>query len=156
MDTREKENSHITNYFDMKKTPYIKQALSYGDYSYMLPANPEYGINRDLYFTNHLAIERKASLEELSGNLGQNRERFENELRRAGKAKILLMIEAGSLADIYWNKYNTQLSEKAYIASILALQHRYDMSVNFVDLGNAGRFIYGNCYYQAREYLKGQ
>jgi len=47
--------------FDMKRIPYISKALSYGDYSCFLPACPEYGINRDLYFTNRLAIERKVT-----------------------------------------------------------------------------------------------
>jgi hypothetical protein len=66
------------------------------------------------------------------------------------------MVENGCLPDIYWHKYHTQLNEKAYMASVMALQHRYDIYLNFVDLGTAGRFIYENCYYHAREYLKGQ
>ena len=37
IDTREKENSHITNYFDKKGIKYKKQALEFGDYSFMLP-----------------------------------------------------------------------------------------------------------------------
>ncbi|MDL2248377.1 hypothetical protein LJB89_01620 [Tyzzerella sp. OttesenSCG-928-J15] len=140
----------------MKKMPYKRQALSYGDYSYMLPACPEYGIQRDLYFTGRLCIERKAHLEELSGNLGQKREQFENEFRRAGNAKIIIMIERGNLSDIYYHKYRTELSEKAYIASVMAFRYRYDIDVDFIDIGNAGAFIYQNCYYQCREYLKGQ
>jgi ERCC4-type nuclease len=87
IDTREKENQHITSHFDMKRIPYISKALNYGDYSYFLPAYPEYGINRDLNFTSRLIIERKADLEELSGNLGQKRELFENELRRRARLK---------------------------------------------------------------------
>ena len=69
VDTREKVNFHITDYFDRKEIKYKKKALSYGDYSFMISANEKLGILRDLYFTNSCVIERKASLEEISNNL---------------------------------------------------------------------------------------
>ena len=50
VDTREKVNTHITDYFDKKNIKYKKKALDYGDYSFMLPANESLGIPRDLYF----------------------------------------------------------------------------------------------------------
>ena len=69
VDTREKVNTHITDYFDRKCITYKKKALDYGDYSFMLPANEKLSIPRDLYFNTTCVIERKASLEEISNNL---------------------------------------------------------------------------------------
>ena len=78
IDTREQKSNHITDYFDRKNIAYKKKALKFGDYSFMLPANESLSIPRDLYFTNSCVIERKASLEEISGNLTNGRDRFEN------------------------------------------------------------------------------
>ena len=66
VDTREQENSHILNYFDKKKIKYMVQKLDVGDYSFMLPKNPDMGIDNDIYFTNKIVIERKGSLDELA------------------------------------------------------------------------------------------
>lgn len=48
-----------------------------------------------VYFHRDIVIERKASLEELSGNLAQEREAFEKEFLRArnDRAKVYLMVE---------------------------------------------------------------
>lgn len=40
VDTREQQNEHITGYFTQKGISYISRALSFGDYSYFLPAYP--------------------------------------------------------------------------------------------------------------------
>ena len=87
IDTREKVNSHITDYFDRKGISYKKKALDYGDYSFMIPANEKLSIPRDLYFNTTCVIERKASLEEISNNLTKERDRFEKELCLAPKTK---------------------------------------------------------------------
>ena len=79
VDTREQKNNHITDYFDRKKINYKRKALNYGDYSFMIPANEKLSIPRDLYFNNSCVIERKGSLEEISGNLTNGRDRFEKE-----------------------------------------------------------------------------
>ena len=77
VDTREKVNDHILEYFDKKNIIYKKKALDYGDYSFMIPANDKLSIPRDLYFMNKVVVERKASLEEISNNLTKERDRFE-------------------------------------------------------------------------------
>ena len=69
VDTREKMNAHITDSFDQNGISYKKKALEYGDYSFALPKNEELSIPRDMYFNKKVCIERKASLEEISGNL---------------------------------------------------------------------------------------
>ena len=153
-DSREKENGHIIDYFTQKNIQYITQALNYGDYSYMLPACKELGINRDIYFYNDIVIERKASLEELSGNLSKQRERFENEFLRAGKCNITLLVEQGSYSDILNHKYKTEFKEKAFMASLMAWEQRYNIKTAFVHMVHSGQYIYSKFYYHLREYLK--
>ena len=59
----------------------------------MIPANELLGIQRDLYFSDEIAIERKASLDELANNLTADRTRFEDEMLRSKDCKVLLMLE---------------------------------------------------------------
>ena len=68
IDTREKVNDHILKYFDKANIQYKKKALKYGDYSFYIPANESLSICRDEYFDKQIVVERKGSLEELSGN----------------------------------------------------------------------------------------
>lgn len=155
IDTREQENGHITTYLDKQKVPYVSRKLEFGDYSFMLPASPALGIVRDTYFAGDIAIERKASLEELSGNLTQDRTRFESELIRASKAKLLLMVENSSYADIVGHKYRTQYEPKAFLAALKTYEVRYGLSLNFIPAVCAGNYIFHTFYYYLREFLKG-
>lgn len=91
VDTRENQWSNIKEYFYDKKIPYIIKKLDFGDYSCFLPANLELGITRDLYFD--CVIEKKAHLEEISGNLTTDRTRIENEFIRGKDSRFILMIE---------------------------------------------------------------
>ena len=63
----------------------------------------------ELYFHKEIVIERKNSLEELSGNLGKGRERFEKEFLKARNngCSIHLMVEnPQGLNDIMKHNYN--------------------------------------------------
>jgi ERCC4-type nuclease len=154
IDSREKEIEHITGSYNQKKIPYIVQSLNFGDYSFMLPACPELGINREMYFHNDIVIERKADLEELSGNLAQHRERFENEFLRARDCDITLMVEQGSISDILNHKYRTKYGESAFMASLMAWEQRYKIRTAFVHMIHSGLYIYTKFYYYLRELLK--
>ena len=72
---------------------YREDKLEYGDYSFMFPAA---ATGEDIYFHRDCVVERKASLEELSGNLTGERKRFEKEFLKAGNdgCKVYLMVEA--------------------------------------------------------------
>lgn len=153
-DTREQKNEHITDYFTKKGIPFTKQTLSFGDYSYMIPANEEYGIMRDLYFCKNIAIERKANLEELSGNLAQQRQRFEDEFLRSRGCSITLMVENGSYSDILNHRYQTELKESSFMASLMAWQQRYGIRISFIHQEHAGKYIHSVFYYHLRELLK--
>ena len=155
IDTREQENSHITSYLDKQKIPYTSRKLDFGDYSFMLPACPALGIVRDTYFDGDICVERKASLEELSGNLTQDRARFEAELLRANRARFLLMVEDATYADIIGHRYKTQYEPKSFLASLKTYEARFNLRLNFIPLVCAGNFIYHTLYYYLREYLRG-
>lgn len=154
VDTREQENSWVTDYFNSKKIPYISEKLDFGDYSAFIPANSEFGIPRNIYFNNKIVVERKNSLEELSGTIS-TRDRFESELLRAkGKKFILMVEESQGYEKIIEHKYKTDYNEKAFLATIFTFQHRYGMDINFIDKKYSGLFIYQQLYYYIRTILK--
>lgn len=154
IDTREQENKHITDYFAKHNIPYVSQKLDYGDYSCFIPANRELGIVRDMYFTDAIAVERKHSLDELAGNLTQDRTRFESELIRSHGCKLFLMIENNTYSDIVNHKYRSQYDPKSFLATLMAFTARYNLNINFVTAADAGSFIYLSLLYQVREELK--
>lgn len=155
VDTREKRNKHITDYFDKNNVSYRRCKLDYGDYSFLLPAAVTGG--SDIYFHRDCVIERKGSLEELSGNLTQSRERFEREMLRARNdgCKICLMTEdSRGYNAIFTHEYKTEMSPKSYMASLLAWQSRFDLGIQFVDKAYSGYFIVTAFQYFAREVLR--
>ena len=154
IDTREKVNSHIADYFDRKGISYKKKALGYGDYSFMIPANEKLSIPRDLYFNTTCVIERKASLEEISNNLTKERDRFEKELCLAPKTKVLL-IENASYEDIATGNYDTKYNRKSFIASIHSFWFKYNIPVMFMPNNQySGLFIREYFEYFLKNYLR--
>jgi ERCC4-type nuclease len=150
IDTREKSCEHITNFFDKKGIKYIKKALNQADYSFYIPQNEELSIPRDLYFDKEIAIERKGSLEELSGNLSQQRDRFEKELSLY-KGKMHLLIENANYQDIYAGNYKTEYNKKSYLASLHSFADRYNLSIMFMPENKcSGLFI----FYTFKYFLK--
>lgn len=153
IDSREKVNGHITEWLNKKNIKYKSQALDFGDYSFMVPAMPELGISRDLYFDKQIVCERKNSLEELSQNLAQSREQFNNEFLRAGDCKKVLVIERGNMEDILTGSYGTKFNSASYFGSLISFQHRYGLNIHFVGKEYIGQFIYCQFYYFLREFL---
>jgi len=151
-DTREQKNEHIINYFEKNNIKHEEMALKYGDYAFYLPKCEEFGILRDIYYNGEIVIERKGSLEEISGNLTNDRQRLEDEFLRS-KSKIILMIEGSGYDQILKHGYKTDLNEKAFIASLFSFKYRYDIDIQFIGKENAGKFIYNSFYYYLREGL---
>lgn len=151
IDTREQENSHILEYLDKKKINYRIEKLNYADYSICLPKS-EY-LDKEVYLNNVISIERKGSLEELSGNFTNGRARLEEEFQRS-KGKIFLLIEGANFEDIVEHNYNTNFNSNSYIGTLKAFEARYGFSTSFVkDKSKVGEFIYKTLIYQAREFL---
>lgn len=155
VDSREKVNDHITSYFDKHGIPYIKKTLDFGDYSFMLPANEKLSIPRDLWFTNHIIVERKNSAEELSGCFAQTRTRFEEEFAMAKAKKKYLLIEKCNYQDIVNGNYNTQYNSKSFLGSLHSFEHRYNLNIFFMpDNTYSPIFIYGVFQYYLRNLIK--
>lgn len=153
VDTREKFNKWVTDYFDEKKIPYKTKALPFGDYSFFIPKNEELNIPRDLYFIDEISIERKANLEEISNNLSKERDRFEKELSLF-KGKMFLLVENANYHDIYFNNYNTQYNKKSFIGSLHSFNFRYDLPFVFMpDRSCSGVFIFCTFYYYLKNIL---
>ena len=153
-DTREKSNAHIIDWLDKKKIPHQSKALSNGDYSFYIPANESLNIDRDLYFDREIMIERKASLDELSGNFTQNRTRFEEEMATYPGKKYLL-VENADYADVINGNYETKFSAKAYLASLHTFNHRYDLQLMFMPNNQMSAcYIYGVFVYYLKNLLR--
>ena len=153
IDTREQVTDHITNYFKDKGINYITKKLDHGDYSCMIPKNELLGIHRDMYFTDTLSIERKGSLEELSGNFTKDRSRIESEFIRS-RGKMLLLIEGCSYEDIILHNYKTDYKPLSFIATLKSFEARYGIETNFIRKAFSGNFIYLTLKYHVREVLK--
>lgn len=154
IDTREQENIHITDYLDKKKIIYKEMKLDHGDYTFYIPKNERLGVARDLYFNNVVTVERKGSLEELSGNFCNGRARIEEEFTRK-KGKMYLMVEGATYEDIVKHNYNTEYNPVSFIATLDTYEARYGIQTSFTSKAAAGNFIYHKFKYYLREYLKG-
>lgn len=156
VDSREQQNSHILKFFDEKKIPYRVEKLETADYSFLLPANPELGIPRDLYFTDEIKIERKNSLEELSGNFTNDRLRIESEFIR-NKGKCTLLIENADYSDIISHKYKTEYNPSSFLATLHSFSDRYNIPFVFIkDNKCSAQYIYYSFYYFLRNHLLGK
>ena len=154
VDTREKVNDHIVDYFEKKGIKYKTKALTNGDYSFYIPANPDLNIDRDIYFDKNIVVERKASLDELAGNLTTNRTRFEEEMATCD-AKKYLLIENSSYSDLIRGNYKSKYAAKSYAATIHSFNHRYNLEIMFMPNHNESAFwIYNTFIYWLREVLR--
>ena len=153
IDSNEQVFEHISDWLAAKKIPFVIQNMDFADYSFYLPANPELGIVRDLYFTDKITIERKKNLSELSGNFTNDRLRIESEFIRH-KGKMLLLIEDAEYTDIIKHNYRTEYKPESFLATLHSFSERYDIPFYFMkDKKCSGQFIYYTFYYWLRNYL---
>lgn len=145
-DTREQKNKHITDYFDKKKIKYKSKALKTGDYSFMVEACPELGFPLDTYFTDELTIEHKNSINELAGNLNEDRERFFKGINRMINIELVyFLVENSYLDDIIDHNYRAKYNELSFLRTLFVLQKCSNFYLNFVRPENSGQTIYEIC-----------
>ncbi len=146
-DSREQVNGHITSYFDGKKIPYVTRKLETGDYSAMI---------EDMTLENDVVVEKKNGLDELAGNFTADRQRIADEFLRAkaGGTKVFLLIENATWSDIFLHNYQSKLKPQSLIATLLAWQIRYNITIIFCKASETAQIIHGILYYAARESLK--
>jgi len=152
VDTREKENSHITKWFDENKIAYKSKKLNHGDYTFYLPKNEDFGIMRDMFFEDKISIERKGSIDEIIGNFATDRNRIEDEFIRH-KGDMILLIEDGTYMDIRNGKYRSKYESKSAIGTLHSFSQRYNVPFIFIDKESTGCFIYCTFYYYLRNLL---
>lgn len=153
VDTREKKNQHVLDYFRKKDVPFKFKTMKTGDYSAMIPANPEMGITRDIYLT--AALERKNGVDELVESI-KDRTRFENELIRASKNPFVLIVEdLEGYQKILNGMYRSKYEPKSLLGSLKTFEVRYNFSTVFISPATTGNYIYHHFLYMMRELLKG-
>lgn len=149
VDSREQQSERALKRYSLFSVPYRRQKLDYGDYSAVFQlAGEEKQI--------HAAIERKMNLEELSGCLTHDRERFKNEFKRAAadNASVYLMVEDASWEAILNGRYKTRFNNKAFTASLVAWIARYDIKPIFCKHEVSGKLIQEILYRELRERLE--
>lgn len=155
IDTREKSIDNIIKAFKKNNIKYERRALPIGDYI----------IEGSSGYVPNVVIERKASIDELIGNLldtatkdenGNNR--FARELIRAKKAnkKFILLIEDEKFyMNLLTGNYRSKVNPKAAKGMIMSLQAKYpNLSIMPIEKKLAGSYIHSVLYYSLREDLK--
>jgi ERCC4-type nuclease len=165
-DTREQKNQHILDWLDKFEhksgavgIKHRAKKLTSGDYSFYIPRQDSLGIMGDIYFDNQFIIERKKDLDELSGNLTTNRERFANEFTRHPAKRFHLIVEGGSYNDIYDFKYGFHnqrggIRPNVYMANLLAFQSRYNINAYFVSKKHSPELLWGLIRNHALRYFE--
>ena len=138
IDTREKNNQHITAYFSSKDVKFLCSKLPAGDY---------------MNWDNHrIVVERENSILELANTVGSQHERFKAELKMTtdyGLHIIILVEEDGffCLDDLrYWeNPFQKKNSRALSGESIYKILSRYieyyDIEIQFCSKGDAAETI---------------
>ena len=149
VDTQEKVNKHITDYFDEHKIMWKSKALQTGDYSLLVTKCEELGIMMDMYFTDELCIERKANLTELVGNFAnasKDEGRVFREFRRMyGGVRNYLIVEDTTIEDIIQRNYRSNMNSTAVLRTVLSLQIKNGLTPLFVKKETTPKIIYELC-----------
>ncbi|MCQ6529858.1 ERCC4 domain-containing protein [Bacillus mycoides] len=154
MDSREKSSMHIVDYFNQKEIPMIIKKLDVGDYSFMIRANPELGIMRDIYFNSF--VERKNSVDEICGNLQKDKQQaFINELIRSQESKFVLFVEDPQFDEnIAKHNYRSRYDPKALKGRLESFKAKYNFEIVPMRQTMIGHNIYHRFLYQAKHYLR--
>ena len=134
VDSREKKNQHILDYFVRVGEQYEIRKLSTGDY--MDPSSP------------FVTIDRKRNLQELAGNICTADNRFWREVRRSREEglKMVVLVEHGgqikSMADVpKWSSKYSRVTGKMLYEKMFRIHVAYQVEFLFCDKRNTGRRI---------------
>ena len=136
VDTREKKNHHILNYFDRNNIKYEFSTLAFGDYAAK-------------GYENIIRIERKSGIEEITNNFTRKRNQFINEFESAliVDCKLAVVIEDTNLNNAISHEYRSKMKPESLIASIQAFRNRYNCSFDFISSNHMGYWIYVTLHY---------
>lgn len=143
VDSREQPTEESKKRYQTFNCPWERKHLDYGDYTYSFILPDGRLVYSDEPIKGDVVIERKMSLEELSGNLCQEYERFRREFDRAAKqgARVYLLVQDATWEKIINHRYQTQFNEKAYLHRLLGLCSRYGVIPIFAQKELSGRMI---------------
>lgn len=148
VDTREQKNQHILDYFDKNSIKYQVEKLDTADYTIILPHYPQLAVDK------MFLVEKKNSLDEISGNFTRDRERFTREFERIEDEHIHLVIEQATWKKLLKGSYRSQLPPKSFMASLLTWNIRYHCPVWFAQPEESPIVIYNILKYELLEHLK--
>lgn len=119
----------------------------------MIPKNPDLGFEKDTYFTDELAVERKNSLTELAGSL--NNEAFHYELKRMQHIhnKFLLVEQVGGWHDIVTHNYRNDYNEKSFYNTMCTIMANYGLKICFLPNEEMGLMIWSICKAVLNQYI---
>lgn len=149
VDTREKKNQHILDFFDKNGIKWKSKKLDFADYGVEFPE--EYR-----HLDNCVVVEKKNGIDEINGNFTTKREQFHAEFKRANAAgsRIHLVIENATWKKIVNGSYRSKIYPASVVASILTFNAMYDASVWFVGKDESPILIYRLLWYGVRSKLK--
>lgn len=163
VDTREQVWINIEDYFKKQKIQYRRENLNQGDYSICIVSNEEtkpLGITRDLYFDNEIVIERKASIDEVAGNMKEpDRTRLKKEFSylKSRGVKVHFFLEDKDFdINLRQQKYRSQYNPKALYGSIKTFEAEFGFTVRPVSKDIIGSEIYYTLYYHVKNQLLGK
>lgn len=142
VDSREKKNQHILDYFMANGISFEVITMDTADYTFVLPNYEELGLD------GQILVERKGSINEICGNFTSERERFQREFERIGDRTMHLVLE-----DVTWKKvmrgtYRSKFNPRSFVASILTFCIRYDVKAWFVGKDESPELIYNLLKYE--------
>lgn len=132
VDSRERENAHITKEFDKSGVEWRVQKLDYCDYSF---------IHKGISYETKCAIERKSGLNEISQNITKHSKRFIAEFERAKGCKVHLMIEECSFDDLMAHNYRSKLSPKDFESRLKTWTNHFQITLHFIQKNQAAELI---------------
>lgn len=152
VDTREQDTPALRRRLALLDLPHERRKLDYGDYSAKFTMG---GIEHDM--SQHFAIERKMSLDELVSCYTKGRGRFTREFERAREAgaKVYLLVENGDFEKMLAGEYRSKMHSKAIVASVFAWMARYKCSYLSCSPASTPHIIREICYRETKEYLEG-
>ena len=156
VDNREQMTPRAKHRLKALGVPIEHGTLNYGDYAANadMPDGPL--LDTSVTMKPGCVIERKMSLDELAACLGRDRARFVRELERAkaAGAKIYLLVEDASWEKIINHNYRSKLHPNSFLASLLAFQVRYGLTIVFCTQLTTGRMIREILYRELKEVLE--
>lgn len=132
-DTREKENQEVIDYFEKIGQPYFVSKVPAGDY-----------IN---FKSPKVAVDLKASLLELEGNLTRQHQRFVREIETTRQDMgcnlvVLIREPLTSLEDVkHWSHPRTKMKGEQLYKIMKTMEQKYGILWRFCTRENAGAKI---------------